>query len=178
MATPAGGRAFVERIGSNARVLCAAFENINRHVEAGEEQLEIIDGVSPDKQVVFPNGASYRVEGRPAVANKLFIDKYWQDLFSLEFEMSELALARVEVARKATVHLGDAKQGLPVGDKAGREMEGWYGQFQDMREQMVKLLVKVLKRVGDGPACSDMLVRHRNELWDVWDGRSTPDAVL
>ena len=177
MATAAEGRAFVERINSNVVIARATVANGARHIQFGQQMLDFINGVGTEP-VNPPNAGVFRVEGRHAVIEKLSIDQFWVGVLTLELRMSELALARVEVARKATIIIGDARQGLPITQEAGHEVEELFAKFQDIRNEIAAVLVEILKRVGEGRACSDMIQRHRNELWDVWGGAPSPDSVL
>ena len=178
MANADGGRLFKERIGSNVRIQRASLVNANRHVEIGEQELNILNGLAPEEPIDYPHGGAFRVEGRAAITDKLHTDKFWQDVMGLEFRLSELALERVEVARKATIPLYDFQQGLQITPEAAEELEGLYAKFQDMRVEAGQLLREILQRVGEGKACSNMLQRHRNELWDIWGGRPGVDSVL
>ena len=178
MADAAGGHAFKERISSNVRIQRASLVNANRHVEVGEQQLNILNGLAVDEPIDHPHGGAFRVEGRAAITEKLNTDKFWQDVMGLELRMSELALERVEVARKATILLYDARQDLQPTAEAVQELEELYAKFQDMRGEAAQLLVTIMQRVGEGRACSDMVQRHRNELWDLWGGRPGVDSVL
>lgn len=171
MATPAGGRAFVERIGSNLRIARATLRNANRHVDIGQQQLDIMEGLPVDSDNInAPNGVLPMTAGKNAITKKLNVDKFWQDVFGIELRMCELSLARVQVARKATVLLGDLWQGLELTPEGEQELREHYEKFQSMRDEILGLFRAVNVRVGDGRALSDMLQRHRNEMWDIWGG--------
>lgn len=178
MANADGGRLFKERISSNVRIQRASLVNANRHVEIGEQELNILNGLASDEPVDYPHGGAFRVEGRAAITDKLNTDKFWQDVMGLELRLSELALERVEVARKATIPLYDFQQGLQITPEAAQVLEELYARFQDMRVEAAQLLREILQRVGEGKACSNMLQRHRNELWDIWGGRPGVESVL
>jgi hypothetical protein len=171
MATPAGGRALVERIGSNIRIARATLRNATSHVDVGQHQLEVLEGRVVDNIIInAPNGTLPMTAGKGTITKKLNIDKFWHDIFGIELRMCELSLARVQVARKATVLLGDLWQGLELTPEGEQELHELYDQFQTMRDEIVGLFRAVNIRVGDGRALSDMLQRHRNEMWDIWGG--------
>lgn len=153
--------------------MLAGIANTKRHIEFCKKQLSILDGVFVDmSNVVPPNGALDIAAGRDAIAKKLAVDEWWLNIFNMELHLSKVANSRVVVARKATAHLADAFGGLKFTPQASAEVTEIYDRFQALRDEAVRTLAGMVALVGEGRACSELMARHRNELWDVWLGGS------
>lgn len=171
IATPEGGRAFFERIGSNIDWHRAILANTDRHIEYGQYLLALLAGtILPNPHVVPPNGALDASAGQEVIEGTLGAHQFWHGLYVLELQISEKAMARVDVARRAQPYLSELHGGRTLAADQHDALQALYKQFWEFQKDLVQMMTTYISHVGQSELLGDFLARHRNELWDVWEG--------
>jgi hypothetical protein len=179
MATEAGGKVFEERLSYNVNYLGAYEVAIERQIAYGKQQLDILDGLEIREVVPNPGSGSLHLSaGKEAIKEKVQINQFWKQVMVSEIVMSELALARVRMARKAGPILEPHwETGATISNEGMEKVQDCFGKFQGIRDEEMDVYVQIMKMLGNGAALSLMTQRHRNELWDLWQAIPGPPMI-